>query len=162
MSRYLVLSLVNLLGTCSSRFATHNDAAHDDMARWEGDHEDRPYHTWTHCAEQAGTVRAILAVALAEQNFASHPFVPHIYGELSAGEKQKETPYKGSSISAASTYRRSSPALRALVGQVALRGDPLTHLSFDEEVVHDRFDAFLQLAPGITVSGELPEQGLLE
>jgi len=39
----------------------------------------------------------------------------------------------------------------------ALRRDAPTHLSLDEEVVDDRFDALLQLAPGITVSGELPE-----
>ena len=49
-----------------------------------------------------------------------------------------------------------------LAGPKALRRDPLTHLSLDEEEVDDRFDALLQLAPGITVSGELPEQGLLE
>ena len=51
---------------------------------------------------------------------------------------------------------------RALAGTEALRSDPLTHFSLNEEVVDDRFDALLHLAPDITVSGELPEQGLLE
>ncbi len=51
---------------------------------------------------------------------------------------------------------------RCALAPGALRRDPLTHLSLDDEVVDDRLDALLQLAPGITVSGELPEQSLLE
>ena len=78
-------------------------------------------------------------------------------------EEQEETPCPGSSISApAHRGVVRDPAMSPLAGPKALRRDPLTHLSLDEEEVDDRFDALLQLAPGITVSGELPEQGLLE
>jgi len=54
------------------------------------------------------------------------------------------------------------PAIHALVRPKALRRDPLTRLSLDEKKVDDRYHALLQLASGITLSGELPEQGLLE
>jgi len=54
------------------------------------------------------------------------------------------------------------PTISTLAGPKALRRDPLTYLGLDEEKVYYRFDALLQLASSITVSGELPEQGLLE
>ena len=78
-------------------------------------------------------------------------------------EEQEETPCLGSSISAARARRQGKRSSNTCSGRAkALRRDPLTHLGLDEEEVDDRFDALLQLAPGITISGELPEQGLLE